>query len=314
MNKNMSLITLLLVLLSVLFFIIAGCEKTHLLRGDGEARLEVVTTIFPLADMANRLGGEKITVTCLLPAGASPHTAEPTADQVRRCSRAGILLYIGRGLDDWAIKIAGAASGDLIICSLAEAALRQGWSPSQEPFPEIQSGGPFNPHLWLDPLIVRDYICPAITETLVEADGLNEPFYRANSAAYRQELTALDLDIRASLSGLPGKRFVSLHEAWYYFAHRYELDQAAVISGFPGQEPSAAWISDLVDLCRRNSLKVVAAEPQLSTALAETIAQETGGTVVLLDPLGGEGVPQRDSYLDLMRYNTAVLRDAFNES
>ena len=87
-----------------------------------------------------------------------------------------------------------------------------------------------------------------------------------------------------------------------------------MISGFPGQEPSAAWISDLVDLCRRNSLKVVAAEPQLSTALAETIAQETGGTVVLLDPLGGEGVPQRDSYLDLMRYNTAVLRDAFNES
>ena len=139
-----------------------------------------------------------MTVTCLLPAGASPHTFEPTADQVKRSSRADLLFHIGGGLDDWTVKAAAAGSDRLIILGLAEAALQRGWSPPQELSSGLQTGEPFNPHLWLDPLTVRDYLCPAIAEAMVEADPQNETFYRANLTAYQRELTALDEEIRAS--------------------------------------------------------------------------------------------------------------------
>lgn len=313
MKNNTGKMSLLLLLLGVITFLIAGCEPPPPPPAGESAGIEAVATIFPLADMASRLGGEKVTVTCLLPAGASPHTFEPTADQVKIISRADLLCHIGGGLDDWAIKAAAAGSGRLIILGLAEAALQRGWSPPQELSSGSQTGETLNPHLWLDPLTMRDYLCPALVEAMAEADPQNETFYRANLTAYQNELTALDEEIRSSLAVLPEKSFISIHAAWHYFAARYGLDQAAVITDFPGQEPSAAWISGLVDLCRAHGVRVVAAEPQLSAAMAEMIARDIDGSVILLDPLGGAGLPQRKSYLDLMRYNTAVLKDAFSE-
>ncbi len=301
-----------IVLLLFLASLITGCGNGTPPPPDEKGRMEAVATIFPLADMAGRIGGEKVTVTCLLPAGASPHTFEPTTEQVRKSSQADLLLYIGGGLDDWAVKMT-AASGRRTILSLFEAAQELGWSPGQELYEISQSGEILNPHLWLDPLVVRDYLCPALAEAMVEADPENEALYRTNLAAYQRELNALDGEIRTSLAALPDKGFISVHAAWEYFAARYRLEQAAVITDFPGQEPSAAWISGLIDLCRKHEVRVVAAEPQLSIAVAELIAHEIDGRVVMLDPLGGEGVPQRDSYLDLMRYNTAVLKDAFSE-
>ncbi len=304
---------MLLLLLAGALMLMAGCLKGSLPPAEKSDRIEVVATIFPLADIAGCLGGEKVTVTCLIPAGASPHTFEPTADQVRRCSRADLLLCIGGGLDDWAVKTASIGAERLLILKLADAALQQGWTPPEEPPFEQQAGEPLNPHLWLDPLTVRDYLCPALARAMVKADPQNESFYRANLAAYQRELTALDEAICADLGPVSEKSFISIHAAWGYYAARYGLDQAAVITDFPGQEPSAAWMTGLVDLCRTRGVGVVAAEPQLSPAAAEMIASEIDGRVILLDPLGGSDLPQRDSYLNLMRYNTAVLKDAFSE-
>lgn len=296
---------LLPLLLSLILLLNAGCERSPLPPAAEKGGLEVVTTIFPLADIAGRLGGERVAATALLPAGASPHTFEPTTEQAKSISRAQLLCYIGGGLDDWAAEAATAGSGSLAVLNLVEAALQRGWKPQPE------ESGKLNPHLWLDPLIVRDYLCPAIAGAMSEADPRNAAYYRSNLAAYQEELTALDGEIRSSLEGLPEKSFISVHAAWHYFAARYGLNQAAAVAEFPGQEPSAAWIARLVDLCRSHGVRVVAAEPQLSAAAAEMIAREIEGRVVLLDPLGSEGLPERDSYLDLMRYNTAVLKDAF---
>lgn len=306
MRKVTGAAALLLVLPLMALLSVAGCEGGSAPPADKHGSLEVVATIFPLADMAAQLGGEKVAVTCLLPAGASPHTYEPTAGEAAKISQAHLLLYIGAGLDDWAVKAADPSGGPNTL-GLAGAALERGWRPPGEGSAGQGAGEPLNPHLWLDPLAARDYLCPAIAEALIKADRQNEAFYRASLNAYQQELTALDEEIRTALAG-PGERsFISLHAAWSYFAQRYELDEAAVISEFPGQEPSAAWISELIDLCREKGVRVVAAEPQLSAAVADTIAREIQGSVVLLDPLGGAGLPQRESYLELMRCNTAAL-------
>lgn len=309
MKRDTGMATLLLMLPLMAVLLAAGCKGGSPPPADENASLEVVATIFPLADMAGRLGGERVSVTCLLPAGASPHTYEPTAGEAAKCSQAHLLLYIGAGLDDWAVKTAAPSSGPILL-GMAKAALEGGWLPPGETAAGHQAGEPLNPHLWLDPLVVRDYLCPAIARAMIEADGRNEAFYRANLTAYQQELTDLDGEIRRTLDGLEDRSFLSVHAAWSYFARRYALDEAAVISDFPGQEPSAAWIAELIDLCRELELRVVAAEPQLSAAVADTIAREIGGSVVLLDPLGGAGLPQGGSYLDLMRCNTAALAEA----
>lgn len=305
---------LIAVLLGAAALLAAGCAAPSAPTAEA-GRIDVVTTIFPLADMARELGGEKVAVTGLLPPGASPHDFEPAVGQIKTASQALLFIYMGGGLDDWATGAVRGAN-QVGLLSLYEAALAQGWLPpvGQDGNSEdLARGSLHNPHLWLDPLTTRDYLCPAITGALVEADRENEAYYRSRLAAYQTELSALDDELRGELSALPRQSFVSLHAAWHYFAQRYGLDEAAVITDFPGQEPSAAALGGLVDFCRRQGITVVSAEPQFPRQIAATIASEIGGEVVLLDPLGGTGLEGRESYPDLMRYNAVVLKDALSK-
>jgi ABC-type Zn uptake system ZnuABC Zn-binding protein ZnuA len=82
------------------------------------------------------------------------------------------------------------------------------------------------------------------------------------------------------------------------------------VEEFPGKEPSAKWLEELVKLADLHNIRVIFAEPQLGNRVAEVIASEIGGKVLLLDPLGGEGVPGRESYLELIRYNAEIFRQA----
>jgi ABC-type Zn uptake system ZnuABC Zn-binding protein ZnuA len=61
------------------------------------------------------------------------------------------------------------------------------------------------------------------------------------------------------------------------------------VEPIPGQEPSAKELARLVDLIRREHIKVITTEPQLPSALPEMLARETGVKVVSLNPLESEG-------------------------
>ncbi|NLA05435.1 MAG: zinc ABC transporter substrate-binding protein [Firmicutes bacterium] len=308
------LIVILLLILGAAAPITGSCRQpfTH---SQKTSEITVITTIFPLADMIERIGGENISVSCLLPPGASPHDFEPAVEQVKTASRSLLFVSMGGGLDDWADSTAQAGSRHTRVLSLYEQTLERGWLPDGEPFAgnAEASFSTFNPHLWLDPLTTRDYLCPAIADALMKEDPNNAACYQANLAAYQAELTALNDEIGSLLSKVPNKKFISVHGAWQYFATRYGLDEAAVISEFPGQEPSATSLTSLISFCRAQEIRVIAAEPQFSDRVAGMIAREIGGEVILLDPLGGAGLDQRNSYLNLMRYNAAVLKDALSK-
>src|SRR5512136_1776273 len=62
-------------------------------------KLTVVATIFPLADFVKNVAGDKAEVVTLLPAGASPHTYEPTPRDMEAVHRATLLVVNGAGLD-----------------------------------------------------------------------------------------------------------------------------------------------------------------------------------------------------------------------
>ena len=87
-------------------------------------------------------------------------------------------------------------------------------------------------------------------------------------------------------------------------------EEAAIIEESPGREPTPAHIRTVIDTVRRYGCRAVFAEPQFSPKAAEAIASESGAQVLFLDPLGGPGLPDRDTYLKLMRYNLAQMTAA----
>ena len=164
-----------------------------------------------------------------------------------------------------------------------------------------------DPHIWLDPILMLSAV-DLIEEHLVEVNPSQEEVYRANAATLREELRALDDELRTLLEPVAGAPFVPFHDAWRYFAARYGLDLIVEIEPWPGREPSPAYLAEVLDLVAESGARVIFSEFQLNPRPAEVVAESAGVEMETLDPLGGGG--ERTSYQELLRYNARVLAEA----
>jgi ABC-type Zn uptake system ZnuABC Zn-binding protein ZnuA len=270
-------------------------------------RVRIVTTLGILADWARQVGGDRVEVTSLLSGNESPHTYEIQPADVKTVADARILFRVGLGMEDWldpAVENSGntklvvvdAAAGitDIIADEdQTKAEVRRQNAEgriSETPTPGPQSPAPAagNPHVWLDPEYAKAGIENLVKE-LVKLDPMGESLYRRREAAYFVQLDSLSQAIRVQVATLQDRRFISFHDAWPYFCRRFGLQVVATVEPIPGQEPSARELVRLVDLIRRERIKVVTTEPQLSSALPEMLAKETGVKVVSLNPLESGG-------------------------
>ena len=311
----------------LLFF---GWLGWALLPGGAQAaatpgKIPVVATIIPLGDFCRHIGGDLVTVEVLIPPGASPHVFEPAPSVILKATQARVFVYVGAGLEPWAerlldargtknLAVVEAAHGIPLIREVGEhhhggaeiekAPLAQGKpGPPKE---EAHQAG--NPHIWLDPVLAQE-ICRKIAAALIQVDPAHRQTYEANLQKYLQELEKLDQDIRQQVKTWSIRDFVCFHDAYSYFAQRYGLREAGVIELAPGREPTPRHLREIVDNIRKLGIRVVFAEPQLNPRVAEVIAQEAGVKVLMLDPVGGRP-PYGSDYLQLMRYNLAILEEA----
>ncbi|HSW30050.1 MAG TPA: metal ABC transporter substrate-binding protein [Longimicrobiales bacterium] len=273
----------------------------------------VVATIFPVADLAARVGGDAVRVETLLPSRASIHTWEATPAQIRSLGRARAYITVGGGLDGWLEGMGTDAPGLRTLrltdgMALLRAEEGHDHDHGADPGSEGETTG--DPHVWLDPLLVRDEFVPRIRDLLVELQPAQEAAIRARAGALADSLTALDGEIRAILSGRTLDGFIATHDAWAYFAERYGLVPLGNLYASPGHEPSARGLAVLVEAARAAGLPAVLSEPQLSETAAAALAAELGVAVVSVDPMGGPDVEDRRSYFDLMRFNARAFARA----
>lgn len=303
----------LFLFLLTLAILVGGCAPpgSHLPAREGdEAKPLVVATIFPLADLARQIGGEKIQAVALLPAGASPHTFEPTPREMKMASEASLFLCVGAGLDVWGqrlLQATGAGVPAVVITDGLALLPVTGRHEHEGEEPEEEAG---DPHVWLDPVLVRDVIAPRLAGEMSGLWPAWADYFQANLQRLQAELTRLDEEFREQAAGPARVKFISFHAAWGYLARRYGWEEVASVLAYPGQEPSARWLKELTDLAKEKGVTTIIIEPQFNPQPAKLLAEEIGGRVVTLDPLGGEGLAGRDSYLALMRYNLTAMKEA----
>lgn len=285
-----------------------GCAPGD--RGD-ESVPVVVATIFPVADLTARVAGESARVETLLPPRASIHTWEATPGQIRSLARAAGYVTVGGGLDGW-LETLAEDHENLRVLRLSDGVALLEADHGHEGHALAEGDGTGDPHIWLDPLLVRDELLPRITALLVALLPGDAAGLEARSAALADSLTAMDGEIRTLLAGTAQRSFLSTHEAWSYFARRYGLVSLGSLYESPGHEPSARGLAGLVDAARAAGLTAVLTEPQMAETAARALAGEVGARVVVVDPLGGPGLEGRGSYLDLMRFNAHAFARALS--
>ena len=279
-----------------------------------QGRMKVAASIVPLADFCRNVGGDRVEVRVMVPPGASPHTFEPTSGQMKFLSDARVLVVNGMSLESWATQVIGKIDNPgLVEVEAGRAVPKARLIMAVE---RSQTGGhddraAFDPHFWLDPGLAV-YEVNAIRDGFIKADPAGKDVYRRNASDYVGMLEELDREIAAETSDFTRRKFVALHPAWTYFAERYGLEQVGVVEELPGKEPGASHIAGLISDIRTHDVKVVVAEPQLSSRAAEVIAREAGPGVVVvkLDPLGNPDNPEVDTYIKMMKHDVDVMRGA----
>ncbi len=284
----------LFVLSFLLALLLSACGGSTPSAPSGD-RLTVVASIPPLADFVAQVGGDRVEVITMVPPGSNPHLYEPTVAQMAAVSRARLVVLNGADLEFWAPQVLDAAQhADLEVVVLSEGMdlLREGDTDHA------------NPHLWLSPKRAMVYV-ERIRDALMTVDPEGQATYQANAERYLEELRALDAEIEQAVAGF-ATREVIIYPAWDYFLMDYGLQAAAYVEAYPGKEPSPQYLAQVVEVVKRTGARAVFTRTQFPPQAAQTIATETGAQLLPLDPLGG--LPPREHYLDLMRWNLSQFR------
>lgn len=266
----------------------------------GELRVVASTTVF--ADIIANIGGDRVSVTSIIPAGAGPEDYEPKPDDVRKLADADLIVSNGVGLDTFLDPLIDAAGEQ----SAARLVLGDG-------IPTIDVEGEPNPHFWLDPTLVIDHYLPAIATKLSELDPAGVTAFEARRVAYAAKVRDLDARSQSKIEAIPpaNRKLVTFHDAFPYFAAHYGFELIGVIVANVGQEPTAAELAALVETVRASGTSAVFSEAQFSPDLARTLADEAGVTQVVTTLYNDTvGPPPVNTYLTMMEWNVDQIVEA----
>ncbi len=300
----------LAVLLSGMLMITAlsGCNSNN-----NEDDLLVVVSILPLAEFAEQVGGDHVTVSTMIPKGADPHTFDPAPSQMVQLEKASLYVEVGAGLEfeiaymdkiiamNKDMYIVDSSKGlDLLEASEHHHHHHDGDDDEDEDEEEHEHEHEWstNPHIWLSPEYAQVMV-QNICDGLCSVDPDHASDYKNNAASYIKDLEKLDTDIHDALKDVKNRVFMCLHPQWEYFALDYDLTQIAI--EVDGKEPSAQQLAELIDEAKEHSIKVVFTSPQFSTASAKAIAQEIKGQVVGIDSLDKDYINNMRSILKSMK-------------
>jgi zinc/manganese transport system substrate-binding protein len=271
--------------------------------------LNVVASFSIVADLTQRVGGERIRVHTLVDANHDAHVYQPTPADAKRLAGASVVIINGLGFEGWIERLIRSSGfgGRLVVAS-------RGVSPLKPPAPTgREHEHAADPHAWQDLANARIYVSN-IADGLSAADPAGKAVYRANAERLRQDMAKLDAQIRASLGALPPDRrvVVSSHDAFGYFEHAYGVRFRAPVGVSTDAEASAAEVGKLIRQIRQEKIPAVFMENVSDPRLLERIRQESGariGGTLYSDALSPPGGPAA-SYLDMMRHNAQTLAAA----
>jgi zinc transport system substrate-binding protein len=288
---------------------LSGCAASA--AGDG--RVQVTAGFYPLAWVAERVGGEDVAVVGLTDPGVEPHDIEPTFARTVALARAD-LVVVEHGLQP-AIDEAVEQNAEGQVLDVTDVVhLRHTEDEHADDHSEAEGEhghdhGDVDPHFWLDPALLAD-VGDAMADELGEIDPAQASSYADRAEALRDDLLGLDADFAERLADCERQVIVSSHDAFGYWA-KYGIEVEPVTGLTPDAEPTPAGLARLQQLIRDEGITTVFSERLASRELTGSLANDLDLRTAVLDPVEGlTSEDASDDYLSLMRDNLNALEEA----
>ncbi len=279
---------------------------------------KVVVTIKPLHSLMTAIMEGVAEPKLLIQGGISPHGYVLRPSDVKDLDEAEVVVWVGAILETALNRrFADLAESTFVVSPLEFPGmtilkLRSGteWKKPREEHSGERSGDHdiapndvhswIDPHIWLDPKNAR-----AFTNTMVGIlsgiDRENASVYARNGKDLNYRLIALDRELKMKLKSVHDTPYLVFHDGYHYFEHHFRLRPIGSLTAHPDEPPTPRQVKRIKDIIGSGEARCIFGEPQFRSKMVQSLLDETGATLGLLDPLGAELDPGPNLYFTVMR-------------
>jgi ABC-type Zn uptake system ZnuABC Zn-binding protein ZnuA len=252
--------------------------------------IHLVTPVYIVADVARQIAGDRVDAQWWIEAGQSLDDLQQTPERRNQVRNADIVVSRGV-LDPWTLDGLTNEYNARRIIRLDQLLSARDLDPRL--------------YLWLDPSVVLE-LTDELTERMAALEPRNEKAFRANAAAFRQQvLTACDR-IRPEMDAAKG-RFMTLDRGFVPLARHFSLNEERVES-INLTDPTSYGFKVLREAAKKCGAGALFVNDQTPAVLVRDWESRLGFMVVTLDAVGSSaGGSGRSSYLQVLEYNLSQL-------
>lgn len=277
-----------------------------------EAPLNVVTTIGMIADVAQEVGGECVSVEAMMGPGVDPHLYQASASDVATLRGAEQIIYSGYSLEGQLGSVLENFSQRTPTLAVSPASI--------DPSSLITSQDVYgiDPHLWMDVSLWAQTL-PILSETFSEARPACADTIEANTERYQAQLLALHEWVKASIASIPEQQrvLVTAHDAFNYFGRAYGIEVEGIQGISTETETGIADIRSMADTVVEREIPAVFIEstinPRTIQAVIDAARQRDHdvaiGGELYSDAMGDTGTVD-GTYMGMIYRNTQHIVDA----
>lgn len=305
--------------LFVLVFLLSACSESKELEENtsDSDKTQIVSSIFPVYEMVKEVAGDQAEVHLMVGSGEDAHHYEPSAKAISLVNESDAFIYSCEEMEFWASDMLEVVENeDLSVMRLSDdldLEIEEDHLAENDDSHNHDHGS-IDPHYWLNPLAMSKQI-PKLIELLSDIDPSGEDIYQKNGEQIILELEKLDQEFEDSFSDAKNRSFIVQHQAFGHLANRYHLEQKSVGGLSTEVEANPKDMIDIINFVNENEIEVIFYQSGNTSAVAETIARETGSEIAILYDLENkpEAIEDADNYyLEAMYHNLEVLKKAIN--
>lgn len=311
--KRKNINWLIVLFLPLLF--ISACSKNDAGKDAVDSdKAQLVTSIYPVYEIVKEIAGDQAEVHLMVGSGEDAHHYEPSAKAITLVNEADAFIYSGDEMEFWASDMLEVVENE----NLSTVRLADGIDleidheeiEEEEVDEHGHDHGKLDPHFWLNPLAISQEL-PTLADLFSEIDPAGSEQYEENAEKFMSQLESLDQEFQESFQGAENRSFVVQHKAFGHLANRYNLEQLSVGGLSTEVEPNPRDLIEVIQFVEDHKIDVIFYQSGNTSAVAETIARETGAEISILYDIENkpEGLEEAgNGYIEAMYHNLEALK------
>ena len=307
-----------LFLVIALLFILSSCNNSNLeTKIDTKKETLITSSISPISSIVNEISDSSIKTNTIVPIWVTPHWFDMKVQEARNISDSKIVFTIWSWLDSF-LDSSLEGKYSVVLSDFVQLKKQkvhhhdEHENENDEHADEEHEENELvnDPHIWLW-IENTSIIAEKVYEELTKLDFSKKDFYKSNLNSFNSELTKLTNDFEKFSKNKKTKNFIVFHDAYNYLFDDLKIDQTkkSIFEETPGEEPSTAEFKELVDLIKKNNIKIIFKEPELSSKIVDVLEKDYWLKVLELSPLGKSD--KKWAYLENLKQNLEVLKNIY---